>query len=155
MLEQEQGPQDVRLSHVTQLTEMGFREKAARVALKASGDTVAAALEKLQVCASICVMHLIALRSFWRCVALHHKCKSGKSYERCCYSVVCLCACIPKGLKLLKTCCAAQCVRFVRVRGLHVETFTILTVLTTAQSELHHIVRHMICVAIVLEPTTE
>lgn len=49
MLEQEQGPQDVKSSHVRHLTEMGFREKAARVALKASGDKVAAALERLEV----------------------------------------------------------------------------------------------------------
>jgi hypothetical protein len=49
MLEEEQGPQSVKHSRVQRLTAMGFKEKAARIALKASGNSIDGALERLQV----------------------------------------------------------------------------------------------------------
>lgn len=65
MIEEESGPQWVNVSHVQQLQDMGFQEKAARTALAAAGDRVEPALEKLQVCRrwtvlagcqSVCIM---------------------------------------------------------------------------------------------------
>jgi uncharacterized UBP type Zn finger protein len=49
MLEEEQGPQSVKASRVRRLTAMGFKEKAARIALKAAGNSIDGALEQLQV----------------------------------------------------------------------------------------------------------
>lgn len=49
MIEEESGPQWVNARHVRQLQEMGFKEKAARVALAAAGDKLEPALEQLQV----------------------------------------------------------------------------------------------------------
>lgn len=49
MLEEEQGPQSVKASRVRRLTAMGFKEKAARIALKAAGNSIEGALEQLQV----------------------------------------------------------------------------------------------------------
>jgi hypothetical protein len=49
MLEEEQGPQSVKASRVRRLTAMGFKEKAVRIALKASGNNIDGALEQLQV----------------------------------------------------------------------------------------------------------
>jgi uncharacterized UBP type Zn finger protein len=49
MLEEEKGPQNVKASRVRRLTAMGFREKAARIALKAAGNSIEGALEQLQV----------------------------------------------------------------------------------------------------------
>jgi len=49
MIEEESGPQWVKARHVHQLQEMGFKEKAARVALAAAGDKLEPALEQLQV----------------------------------------------------------------------------------------------------------
>ncbi|WIA39072.1 hypothetical protein OEZ86_005216 [Tetradesmus obliquus] len=48
MLEEEQGPQSVKASRVRRLTAMGFKEKAARIALKAAGNSIEGALEQLQ-----------------------------------------------------------------------------------------------------------
>jgi hypothetical protein len=51
IVEEDSGPQWVKASHVARLREMGFAEKAARQALAASGDKLAHAVERLQVCA--------------------------------------------------------------------------------------------------------
>uniref|UniRef100_A0A383VMY7 UBA domain-containing protein n=1 Tax=Tetradesmus obliquus TaxID=3088 RepID=A0A383VMY7_TETOB len=48
MLEEEQGPQSVKASRVRRLTAMGFKEKAARIALKAAVNSIEGALEQLQ-----------------------------------------------------------------------------------------------------------
>jgi hypothetical protein len=51
-IQDEFGPQWVKDRHVRRLVKMGFREKAARVALAAAGDRLEPALDHLQVCGS-------------------------------------------------------------------------------------------------------
>lgn len=48
-MEEDCGPQWVKLSHVQELREMGFKEKAVRQALAAADDSVSRALDRLQV----------------------------------------------------------------------------------------------------------
>lgn len=48
-IQDEFGPQWVNDRHVRRLAEMGFEEKAVRVALAAAGDKLDPALEQLQV----------------------------------------------------------------------------------------------------------
>jgi uncharacterized UBP type Zn finger protein len=50
-IESEFGPQWVKAQHVSRLQEMGFKEKAVREALAATGNELEAALEHLQVSA--------------------------------------------------------------------------------------------------------
>jgi hypothetical protein len=78
MLEEEQGPQSVKASGVQRLTAMGFKEKAARIALKASGNSIDGALEQLQVrwrCSGV-GLHERRQSAVCVCVAVLHVCSA-------------------------------------------------------------------------------